>query len=166
MKRALDVVGLPVLAMNTGEEIGIVRDILCDLHLQVIGLVLQEAGWFQQGRYIHSNHIGTIGDDFITVEDKNVVTSMRHLDTNQMFCLFTGEHALKGKQAVTETGAWLGKVEDVYFSVDWERMVGYELSDGWIADITEGRKRINAASPVSIGNEHLIIPMHTGFKAH
>ncbi|WP_232695536.1 PRC-barrel domain-containing protein [Brevibacillus daliensis] len=157
MKRALDVIGLPVLALANGEEIGTVRDFLCDLQLRVIGFILQEDKWFQKGMYIPADKLETVGADFIMVKDEHVVTSMRQIDNESIMTLINGEYSVKGKQVVTENGIWLGKVEDVYFSKDWDKLVGYEVSDGFLTDLTKGRKRITAIPPVQFGKEHLIV---------
>ncbi|WP_139490359.1 PRC-barrel domain-containing protein [Brevibacillus dissolubilis] len=158
MRRALDILGLPVLCLATGEKIGEVCDILCDLKSKVIGVVIQEAGWFQSGKYVPIAQIHAFGEDYLTVTGIDAITPMRQLDPAYTVGLVTGKLTIKGKPVITESGELLGIVEDVYFSSDWTKMVGYELSDGWIADVTEGRKRMPNDPPFTVGKESLIVP--------
>jgi uncharacterized protein YrrD len=158
MRKALDVVGLPIVCLETGEEIGNVRDILCDLDWRVLGVVLQEGNWFHSGAYIPSEHIYAVGEDCLTVTGKDAITSLQTLAESDTVGLVTGKRKLKGKTVITTAGEHLGKVEDVYFSSDWEKLVAYELSNGWIADVTAGRKRLSTAPTVAISEENLIVP--------
>jgi len=60
---------MPVICLETGEQIGTVQDILCDSHLHMLGVVLQLQSLFQPGTYIPANHIYAVGDDYLTVLD-------------------------------------------------------------------------------------------------
>lgn len=158
MRRAQDVIGLPVLALDTGEELGCVRDILCDQEWRVLGVLLQEEGWFQSGLYIPLEKIHAVGEDCLTVEGQDAAVSMHDLIASDTVGLVTGKSRLKGKTVYTASGEQLGTIEDVYFSQDWEKLVAYELSNGWITDVKEGRKRLPAPPSVIIGENNLIVP--------
>jgi len=158
MPKALDVVGLPIICLRTGEEIGSVRDILCDSEWRVLGVLLTEQGWFHPGTYIPSENIHAVGDCCLTVTGKDAITALHHLASLHPVGILTGKTKLKGKTVMTASGELLGRLEDVYFSADWEKLVGYELSNGWLADVTEGRKRLSAPLAVTIGEENLIVP--------
>ncbi|WP_421616828.1 PRC-barrel domain-containing protein [Brevibacillus sp. TJ4] len=158
MRKALDVVGLPVMCLETGETLGTVHDILCDSTWHVRGVLLSEPGWFHPGTYIPSERIHAVGDACLTVSGKDAITSFQHLAGTEPVGIVTGKSKLKGKAVITASGEILGVVEDVYFSADWEKLVGYELSNGWLADVTEGRKRMNVPASVIVGEENLIVP--------
>lgn len=164
-RKALDVLGLPVVCLETGEEMGKVRDILCDSTWRVLGVVLQEKNLFQQGSYIPIEHIYAVGEDCVTVKGHDAVVSMDGLAEIETVGLVTGRNTLKGKPVMTETGDVLGTLEDVYFSRNWEKLVGYELSDGWIADLVEGRKRLPLPSSLIIGRDNLIVRDSTRIQA-
>ncbi|WP_126427888.1 PRC-barrel domain-containing protein [Brevibacillus marinus] len=158
MQRARDVLGLPVVCLDSGEQIGTVRDILCDHMWRTLGIVLEERSWFQPGTFIPFEMIQAVGEDCLTVSGKDTATSMESLAGLEVLGLFTGKNRLCGKTVLTERGESLGIVEDVYFSANWEKLVGCELSEGWLADLTAGRKRLPLESQLVIGKEALIIP--------
>ncbi len=56
-------------------------------------------------------------------------------------------------------GRELGMVEDVYFMEDMGILMGYELSDGFISDLREGRKVFRPNSPLTWGEDVLIASM-------
>jgi uncharacterized protein YrrD len=158
MRKALDVIGLPVLSLQSGTELGRVRDILCDQEWRVLGFLLKESNWFQAGSYVPLDKIGAVGEDCLTVRGDGAVTSLHALAASDTVGFLTGKIRLKGKSVYTTSGDHVGKVEDVYFSSNWEKLVGYELSNGWIADVTEGRRRLPAPTSAIIGEENLIVP--------
>jgi uncharacterized protein YrrD len=158
MRKALDVIGLPIVCLETGEELGTVRDILCDSAWRVRGVLLSEQGWFHPGTCIPSERIHAVGESCLTVTGKDAITSLDRLADLPLTGILTGRTKLKGKTVITASGELLGRLEDVYFSADWEKLVGYELSNGWLADITEGRKRLSAPPSVIVGEENLIVP--------
>lgn len=159
MRKAMDVVGLPVVSLETGEEIGVIRDILVDSETWlVLGVLLSEQGWFQSGTYIPYDRIHAVGESCLTVSGEDAITSLEQLAAPEPAGIVTGKGKLKGKSVISVSGDLLGRLEDVYFSADWEKIVGYELSNGWLADVTEGRKRLSVPPSVIIGEENLIVP--------
>lgn len=159
MRKAMDVVGLPVVSLETGEEIGVIRDILVDSEKWIVlGVLLSEQGWFQSGTYIPYDRIHAVGESCLTVSGEDAITSLEQLAAPEPAGIVTGKGKLKGKSVISVSGDLLGRLEDVYFSADWEKIVGYELSNGWLADVTEGRKRLSVPPSVIIGEENLIVP--------
>lgn len=158
MRKALDAIGLPILSVASGRVTGMVRDILCDACGRTLGVVIKEANWMHDGMYIPFQAIHSVGQDYLTVHDDSALTPLHMLRNLETISLVTGKYKLKGKTVVTDKGERLGTIEDVYFSMNWEKLVGYELSNGWITDLTEGRKRLAAKDGCIIGDETLIVP--------
>lgn len=158
MRKALDVVGSPILSLGSGRTLGVVRDILCDASGRTLGVMTQQSGWLTDGLYIPFEAIHSVGKDFLTVHDEHERLPLRIPHDLESIYLVTGKQKLKGKIVITEQGERLGTIEDVYFSQNWEKLVGYEISNGWITDVTEGRKRLSATDGCMIGDETLIVP--------
>ncbi|WP_134686131.1 PRC-barrel domain-containing protein [Brevibacillus migulae] len=158
MRKAMDVIGLPILSLESGAELGKVRDILCDQQWRVLGFLVTEETWFQAGTYVPLDMLYAVGDDCLTVRSDAAAAPLHNLAAKDMIAFLTGPNRLKGKAVLTTSGELMGKVEDVYFLPDWEKLIGYELSNGWIADVKEGRRRLHATPSVVIGKQHLIVP--------
>lgn len=157
MHRAMDVLGLPIISLGTGEEIGVINDILCDMEWRRLGVVVRDGSWFQPGAYIPSDKIHAVGEDCLTVESKDAITSIQASFKHDTIGFLTGKRKLKGRPVFTRNGDLLGSVEDVYFSLNWEKLVACELSQGWIVDITEGRKRLPITPTLILGKKGLIV---------
>ena len=67
------------------------------------------------------------------------------------------QHALEGKMLISRSGEALGLLKDVYFSEELGTIVGYEVSDGFFAEITEGKQVIQSEAPPAIGKDAIII---------
>lgn len=61
-----------------------------------------------------------------------------------------------GKPMVTYNGENIGLLEDVYIQENLGTIVGYEVSDGFFADISEGRKVLENTS-ISIGEDTIVV---------
>lgn len=157
MHRAMDVIGLPIISLSSGEEIGAVNDILCDMEWRKLGVVIQNGDWLRSGAYIPSDRIHAVGEDYLTIEGKDAITSMQEFANQETIGFMTGKQKLKGKPVLTRNGDFLGSIEDVYFSLNWEKLVACELSQGWIADLTEGRKRLPITPSLVLGKKNLIV---------
>lgn len=158
MRKAMDVIGLPILSLESGMKLGIVRDILCDQQWRTLGFMVEEESWFQSGTYVPLDMLHAVGEDCVTVRSDHALTLLDNLAASGAIAFLTGPRRLKGKAVFTASGEQIGKVEDVFFVSNWEKLIGYELSNGWIADVKEGRRRLQAMPSVVIGEQHLIVP--------
>jgi uncharacterized protein YrrD len=156
--KADDVIGLPVIDISHGKQIGKVVDILFDTDWQLQGILLELGNWFHKDRYIPISDICAFGDDAVTIHGKNQASS---LNTSDMYRLATGNNKVKGLPVLTVNGHQLGMVEDVYFMEEVGTIIGYELSDGFISDIREGRRMLKRPERTTFGEDAIIVPIHT-----
>lgn len=161
MHRSHDIIGLPVIEQETGKEVGRVRDLLFDERWQYWGLLLDYKGVFKQGRYLKAATISSIGDDCVLISNKRAIS---YYDSPDWIALFASSEQLKGRPVVTTCGRHLGFIEDVYFQEKPGRIVAYELSDGILSDIMDGRKMVTHTNGTILGEEILIVeerePVH------
>ena len=62
-----------------------------------------------------------------------------------------------GNPVYTEDGEARGKIEDVFLDDPGERIVGYEVSDGFFADLIQGRGTILQQHVVADGEDMMIV---------
>lgn len=155
LRKAGDVIGLSVFNVNSGQKLGVVKDLLFDGDWSLRGVVLEPGGFLRRGIYIPSEKILSIGEDAITVGTIDAVTS---LDPSIPFHSMLGEHRLKGKPVITMNGNELGHVEDVYFEEEVGTIIGYELTDGFLSDILDGRSILPQPERITIGSHALVVP--------
>ncbi|WP_047151248.1 PRC-barrel domain-containing protein [Aneurinibacillus tyrosinisolvens] len=155
MNRAHDVIGLPVIELKTGKEVGHVRDLLFNEQWYCTGVLLGEKSLLRQGSYLSVEAVHAVGTDCVTIADAGAVIFFE--EPPGWIGLETGNSHLKGKPFITECGRHLGFVEDVYFQPQLGKILGYELSDGILSDIMDGRRVIRHTKNIKMGEDVIIV---------
>ncbi|WP_281888944.1 PRC-barrel domain-containing protein [Paenibacillus sp. YYML68] len=159
MKRIRDVIGLPVMNVQSGKQIGEIKDIVVDESWHVQSFVLTTGHWFQEATCIRADDALSLGEDALTVDRDDCVQPLAECKGWKL--LVGGSHHVKGMPMMTVNGQQLGCVEDVYLDGDMgKQVIGYELTEGFISDLREGRKWLPMPEYVKIGEDALIVPVH------
>jgi uncharacterized protein YrrD len=145
--------GLPVYEQKTGNTVGKISDICFTNTGKVQGFIVESKGWFARHRYLPLNGIQAIGADGVVIYDDALLQSFSSFQTG--YSLY-GQRGIAGKPVITADGKKLGLLEDVYFHGQLGIIGGYEITDGFFADLTEGKKRVDAV-PFTVGEEAVIV---------
>lgn len=154
MYKADHVIGLPVIDLSAGQELGVIRDILLDRDWTFQGLLLETKGLFRRGRYIPSTLIHAIGEDCVTITDHTGIMPLQ--EQNHLIGIAAGP--IKGKSMITQGGQFLGLIEDVYLDDEIKAIAGYEVSNGLLSDLMDGRKMVRHQDGVTLGEDAVVIP--------
>lgn len=157
MRSSQDVIGLPVYAISSGKQVGNVRDLLFDTHQQLFGLLVESRGWMMRRRYTPANRIVSFGFDAVTVDSEYALEPLEKAH-EKVVGVCSGKHKLRGLPVMTVTGSELGRLENVYFLEEVGTLIGYELTDGFITDLREGRKTLRSTESLTWGDDALIVP--------
>jgi len=155
LRKSQEVIGLSVVHLQTGKKLGEVKDILFDAEQSFSGLLLEDGGWFKRRRYTPRNNICSIGRDAVVIADTAQILPFDS-DTEQWIGICSGHKKLKGQAVLLASGYELGVIENVYFMEEMGTLVGYELSDGLVSDLLEGRKVLKPEQPLIWGKDMLI----------
>lgn len=159
MRKAHDLIGLPVLTVDSGKQIGQVKDLLVGPDWNIRGIMLEVKNWFSSLRYIPWEGIVAAGEDAITIPNETVIREFEHVEECHAF--LEGSRKIKGLPVITVGGHKLGVVEDVYLNQNWgKQIVGYELSEGFISDLKEGRRWLPMPASATKGEDAIIVPVH------
>jgi uncharacterized protein YrrD len=160
VRKARDLIGLPVLAVDSGKLVGHAKDLLIDEGWQIKGVVLEAKHWFNSSRYIEGSDIIACGEDAITIPNEKAIRSLD--DQDHLLFFMNGIHKVKGLPVITIGGQQLGILEDVYLKKDWgKQIVGYEISEGFISDVKNGRKWLPMPEQAVKGEDAIIVPVHS-----
>ncbi|BBB92888.1 MAG TPA: PRC-barrel domain-containing protein [Methylomusa anaerophila] len=156
MPKLMDLLGLPVLVLETGIQIAEVQEILVELEQAVIlGIMVTGSKWFTYDQGIMFEDLYRIGRDAILVRDSNVVGRLR-CDSRPQVLHFP--YDLCNKQIYTESGVQLGILVDIAFNETTGEITTYEVSDGLFSDLLFGRKLMPLPQAQVIGQDKLIVP--------
>ncbi|ALS27043.1 subunit H of photosystem reaction center [Paenibacillus sp. 32O-W] len=162
MIKLQQLIGLPVLVIHTGKKVGKVKDAWFDEHWRLRGLIL-ETGWRLSGgvRVVEWNHVLTCGEDAVLIAEGDSVRKLKAAEIGRSFSQ-SGCVKLRDLPVMTVHGQQLGRLSDVYFyPFQGTQIVGYELTDGFISDVMEGRKWFRAPADsdvILLGEDAIIVP--------
>jgi uncharacterized protein YrrD len=155
VRRAVDVLGVKVMNVTTGEIVGKVHDLLFDREGRLKGVLLEKKYWFVKVPYLPVSQLLSMGEDLVTIE-KEPHLNAEHIEDGCVH-LINGDQKMKGVPVITSNGQQLGILEDVYFQEEVGTIIGYELSDGFFSDLVEGRRMIKKPNKLFIGKDALVV---------
>lgn len=138
-----------------GRKIGEVYDLSISEKGIVIGLLLRKGAIFKKNYLIPIKDVASFGWDGIMIDDAPLLS----MQNKQADYTVEGQQKLLGKPILSSEGEKLGLLEDVYFQEEVGTIVGYECSDGFFSDITEGKRVIKTDEPPTIGKDAIIIEL-------
>ncbi len=161
MIKLQQLIGLPVIVLQTGKRVGTVKDAWFDEHWQLKGLVIGYSGWIGNAmKAIGWSEVVSCGKDAVIITGKEAIIRMKQSQIKRAF--YTGITRMKDLPVVTVQGVQLGRVSDVYFyPFQGTQIIGYELTDGFVSDLMEGRKWLRAPEEpgqIKLGEDAIIVP--------
>ncbi len=147
--------GVPVFNSKTGKALGVVSDLQFTHEGAIQSIVVDSKGIFERDRHISINRILSFGPDGIMVNATNALQT-GYDKTSHYFC---HNHGLLGQLLYTTEGEKLGIVEDVYFDENLGTILGYEISEGFFADLSEGKRVIKTNAPLQYGEDIILIDL-------
>ncbi|SEM73173.1 PRC-barrel domain-containing protein [Lihuaxuella thermophila] len=155
MRKSQEVIGLPIIHLSSGKKIGTVTDLLFDGSQQLRGVLVENGGFLKKRRYIPAESITSIGKDAVIVDNMHAVLPLDSV-AEQWTGILSGHKRLKGRPVVLSNGCEIGMIENVYFLEEVGTLIGYEISDGILNDLRQGRKMLKSTQPLIWGEDVLI----------
>jgi uncharacterized protein YrrD len=160
MRQGRDLIGKPVVSYETGEKIDKIRDLIFDQDgNQLLGFLIDEAGWFSEARVLLMQDIQAIGRDAVIIQSKHAVIKAHQIQA--VAKILARNNILKGTRILTTDGRDLGTMIDLYFDDHTGAVEGYEVSGGLFADVYSGRSFVPAPQTLKIGEDVAFVPSQT-----
>ncbi|MBA4493008.1 PRC-barrel domain-containing protein [Paenactinomyces guangxiensis] len=157
MRKSQEVIGLSVVHLHSGKKLGTVCDLLFDGSQQLRGLLVENGSFFKKRRYIPADRVTSIGKDAVIVDNKDAILPLDPI-VEQWTGILSGQKKLKGRSVLLSNGYEIGMIENVYFLEEMGTLIGYEISDGILSDLRQGRKMLKSSQPLIWGEDVLIAP--------
>ena len=154
MRRAGDLITLPVISQSKGEIIGEVDDILFDqLNGEIKIIVIKN----KERLYTTVKNLYTIGDDLIVIKDSNLLFKYDGSNIESYVSINNKKDTLIGEQVITSDGKEVGMVKDMIVDESKYKMAGYELSGGIFNDLLKGRNILPIENKIVKGEDAVIL---------
>ncbi|EYB69742.1 PRC-barrel domain-containing protein [Deinococcus phoenicis] len=158
MIKGKELLGRNIVAIDTGERVESVHDLIFDHQAnQLLGLLVDEGGWFRAARVVPFEAVRSFGEDAIMVDSAASVTTTR--EDGRLAEVLDSKTSLIGLTLLTTEGENLGKIADVYFDEQTGQVEGYEATGGLFSDMSSGRTFVPAPEAVQIGEDAAIVPV-------
>lgn len=151
MPKGRELVGLPVISRDRGEELGRIQDLYYDESSSNLkAVLLAGGGWLRQPRIVDFSQIEARGPDAFTVCDAGAIIQDPPPGTRRW-------QELKGMRLINQEGQELGIVEDLVVELPSGQVKALEVSTGLVNDLLDGRKELPLTGQVNWGEDTAII---------
>lgn len=163
LRKAKDILGLPITLLESGKEIFSVKGILFSKKSKkVLGFLVDEGGWLKGSKIILLKNIHTMGKDVILIENKDLVMSSTQIPEVEQ--ILEGKYDIFELEAIDVSGNKLGRIEDIIFNEKNGKIHSLEISEGVFEDILYGRLRLPLSESIKFENQGIIVQNKTGIS--
>lgn len=155
MKRGRQIIGLPVVALDSGRRIGEVGDILYSAEDKTIRGLLLKTKWLRSDEVVPFGDVISIGSDAVMVASSSVKQRLKDLprmNSTQRAAEF------RQQQLLTASGELVGIVQDIVIDEKNGTLVAVELSDGLLNDLLSGRTTLPLPDGFVLNGGNCVIP--------
>ena len=153
MKKTKEILGLPIISISDGVEVGKVKSIIINADRGAIDYVVVDSGiQILSARVIPTEYILGIGEYALTIENEDAINDISKIPA--AIDLLQKNIQVKGTKVLTKKGRLIGEIGDIY--VDEEdncSIIGLE----YIADITKKTIRIIPRESIITFGKNLIV---------
>ena len=117
MKKSVDILGLPVISITEGRELGMSKTLLIDAPNRIVAAItIEDEDWYRGVKLLPYDNVIAVGDDAVTINNsENILT----LDAAGDFeTLLDDNIRVIGTKAITRTGVIQGVISEIYIGKD------------------------------------------------
>ena len=117
MKKSVDMLGLPVISITEGRELGMSKTLLIDAPNRVVAAItIEDEDWYRGVKLIPYDNVIAVGEDAVTINNsENILT----LDAAGDFeTLLDDNIRVIGTKAITRTGVIQGTITEIFIGDD------------------------------------------------
>jgi uncharacterized protein YrrD len=153
MKKTQKILGLPIISISDGTEVGKVKSIIINAEKGAIDYIVVDSGiQIFSARVIPNEDVLGIGEYALTIENEGVITDISRIPA--AIQLLQKDIQVKGTKVLTKKGRLIGEIGDIYIDEnDNCRITGLEF----IADITQKKIRLIPSDSVITFGKNLTV---------
>lgn len=158
MKKSTDILGLPVISIMEGKELGNVKSLVINPNGGIVtALVRDEVKWYLEAKLLPFSAITGIGEYAVTIEDSSAVASISTAPEFEK--LLAADIKVIGTKILTKSGRIHGKVTEILID-DAGQITACEIED-----VAGQPAEISAQRILTYGKDVLIIKENTDEQA-
>ena len=142
MKKSVEILGLPIISITEGRELGLSQTLLIDAkNAAVAAITIEDEDWYRGVKLIPFESIVVIGSDAIIITSSENI--LRYDSDSRYEALLDANIRVLGTKAITKSGSIRGKVSEIFIGDDG-KIEKCELTalDGSVSEISAGEVAI------------------------
>jgi len=117
MKKSVEILGLPIISITEGRELGISKSLLMDApNGRVSALIIEDEDWYRGVKLLPYESVIAIGDDAITIISSENILKLN--EATEYEPLLDANVRVIGTKAITKSGSIQGKVTEIFIDDD------------------------------------------------
>ncbi len=154
MLKGREIISLPVVALNNGKQVGEVKDLVYDINEnRVVGYLVENGGWLRNSKGFLHEDICRREDESLIITDESAIKPVKSIPALKQTIVAKSD--IRGRRVEYEDGRIIGIIQDLILDENTGEIIGYEISDGVIEDLLNGRFTIPNTG-LSIGPDRVI----------
>ncbi|MDR3563511.1 MAG: PRC-barrel domain-containing protein [Negativicutes bacterium] len=127
MKKSVDILGLPVISINEGFEMGTAKVLVIDpVQGSVAAIAVEDGKWYLGAKLLLFTGVAGIGENAITVESSNDILALANAP--EMEKLLAADVKVIGAKVLTKSGRFQGKISEIVID-DTGKIVSCEVEE-------------------------------------
>jgi uncharacterized protein YrrD len=113
MKKSVEILGLPIISITEGRELGISKSLLIDAkNGAVAALTIDDEDWYRGVKLLPYASVIAIGDDAVTITNSENI--IKFDEANEYEPMLDANVQIIGTKAITKSGSIQGKVTEIF----------------------------------------------------
>lgn len=113
MKKSVEIIGLPVISITEGRELGMSKSLLIDApNGSVAAITIEDEDWYRGVKLLPYSSVIAIGEDAVTITNSENILTLE--DAGDYEAMMDANIKIIGTKAITKSGTIQGKVVEIY----------------------------------------------------
>ena len=113
MKKSVEIIGLPVISITEGRELGMSKSLLMDApNGSVAAITIEDEDWYRGVKLLPYSSVIAIGEDAVTITNSENILTLE--DAGDYEAMMDANIKIIGTKAITKSGTIQGKVVEIY----------------------------------------------------
>ncbi len=112
-KKSVEILGLPVISITEGRELGMSKTLLIDAkNGQVAAITIEDEDWYRGVKLLPYSSVIAIGHDAVTITNSENILTLE--DASDYEAMLDANIRIIGTKAITKSGTINGKVNEIF----------------------------------------------------
>lgn len=113
MKKSEEIIGLPIISITEGRELGMSKSLLIDAkNGSVAAVIIEDEDWYRGVKLLPYSSVIAIGEDAITITGSENILTLE--DASDYEAMMDANIRIIGTKAITKTGTIQGTIAEIF----------------------------------------------------